>query len=122
MARGTTSAYPGQGTVLAAPDVPRPDKIRMMQQMAKMDMRMGAPAMKFNPDEERPQQLMENWGMKMDKKKGMAGMGGMHHSAKKSTMGGMEKSESMNMPGTIHADGFDESRRNEPWKVGCPNG
>jgi CopA family copper-resistance protein len=96
---GQTSAFLGQGPIVAAPDVPRPDKIGMMQQMAKMDMRMGAPAMKLDPDHEEPQKLMENWGMKMGKKKGMAGMAGMNHSAKKSTMAGMKKSESMDMPG-----------------------
>ncbi len=76
---GTTAAFLGQGPILPAPNVLRPDKIAMMQQMAKMDMRMGAPAMKFNPDEEEPQQLMDNWGMKMGNKKGMGGMAGMHH-------------------------------------------
>ena len=79
---GTTSAFLGQGPILPAPNVLRPDKIGMMQQMAKMDMRMGAPAMKFNPDEEKPQQLMDNWGMKMGKKKGMGGMSGMNHKMK----------------------------------------
>jgi len=33
--------------------------------MAKMDMRMGAPAMKLNPSKEKPQRMMENWGMQM---------------------------------------------------------
>lgn len=62
---GKTSAFLGRGAVVAAPNVPRPDKIGMMMQMAKMDMRMGAPAIKFNPGEVHPQQMMENWGMKM---------------------------------------------------------
>jgi hypothetical protein len=35
-------------------------------------MRMGAPAMKLNPSKEKPQEMMGNWGMKMDgKMKGM---------------------------------------------------
>lgn len=76
---GQTAAFLGQGPVLPAPNVPRPDKIAMMQQMAKMNMRMGAPAMKLNPGEEEPQHLMDNWGMKMGTKKGMDGMAGMHH-------------------------------------------
>jgi FtsP/CotA-like multicopper oxidase with cupredoxin domain len=71
---GKTSAFLGQGAVVAAPDVPRPDKISMMMQMAKMDMRMGAPAIKFNPGVVDPQQMMNNWGMQMGKKKGMKGM------------------------------------------------
>jgi hypothetical protein len=65
---GTTSAFLGSGNVLLAPEVPRPDKIGMMMKMAKMDMRMGAPAMKLNPSEEKPQEMMENWGMQMDGK------------------------------------------------------
>ena len=63
---GNTFAYLGTGDTLKAPVVPRPDKIDMMKQMAKMDMRMGAPAMKFNPEKEKPHKMMENWGMKMD--------------------------------------------------------
>jgi len=63
---GKTSAFLGVGDTLMAPDVPRPDKIAMMKQMAKMDMRMGAPAMKFNPSKEKPYQLKANWGMQMD--------------------------------------------------------
>lgn len=60
---GKTSAYLGVGDTLMAPDVPRPDKIAMMKQMAKMDMRMGAPAMKFNPSKEVPYRLKSKWGM-----------------------------------------------------------
>jgi hypothetical protein len=37
---GTASAF-GSGKILAAQVVPRPDKIGMMQKMAKMDMKMG---------------------------------------------------------------------------------
>lgn len=32
---GQTSAFLGQGMLMAAPDVPRPDKIAMMKAMAK---------------------------------------------------------------------------------------
>lgn len=63
---GYTSAFLGKGEVIVAPEVERPDKIGMMKQMAQMDMRMGAPAMKFNPAEEEPHELMKNWGMQMD--------------------------------------------------------
>ncbi|MEX2564868.1 MAG: multicopper oxidase domain-containing protein, partial [Cyclobacteriaceae bacterium] len=67
---GTASAFFGQGEVLPAEEVPRPDKIGMMMQMAKMDMRMGAPALKFRPKNDNPRKMMENWGMQMkgDKK------------------------------------------------------
>ena len=69
---GTTSAFLGKGIPILAQVLPRPDKIGMMMQMAKMDMRMGAPAMKLNPSKEKPQEMMGNWGMKMNgKMKGM---------------------------------------------------
>jgi hypothetical protein len=82
---GTTSAFLGSGNALLAPEVLSPDKIGMMMKMAKMDMRMGAPAMKLNPSKEKPQEMMENWGMQMDGK--MKGMkmdhSGMDHSKMK---------------------------------------
>ncbi|MFD2512466.1 multicopper oxidase domain-containing protein [Pontibacter locisalis] len=63
---GYSSTLLGQGPVIPAPDVPRPDKIAMMQQMAAMDMKMGAPAIKFNPSEVEPYEMMKEWGMQMD--------------------------------------------------------
>lgn len=101
---GKTSAFLGQGAIVPAPDVPRPDKIGMMMQMAKMDMRMGAPAIKFNPREVHPQQMMENWGMQMGKMKSMDDMA-------------MNKGKSdMDMPGTgkanIEMSGKAKSSRN----------
>lgn len=63
---GSTSAFLGKGEALLAEEVPRPDKIGMMMQMAKMDMRMGAPALKFRPKKDNPQKMMENWGMIMN--------------------------------------------------------
>tara|TARA_R110002012_G_scaffold321836_1_gene551732 strand:+ start:29496 stop:31898 length:2403 start_codon:yes stop_codon:yes gene_type:complete len=63
---GQTSTYLGTGEVLAAPNVMRPDKIGMMMEMAEMDMKMGAPAMKYKPSEEEPKEMMDKWGMKMD--------------------------------------------------------
>jgi FtsP/CotA-like multicopper oxidase with cupredoxin domain len=74
---GTTSAFLGTGPVLAAPVLPRPDKIALMQQMAKMDMRMGAPALKFRPHHVDPEQMKANWGMQMGKKGKDGKMGGM---------------------------------------------
>ncbi len=64
---GTTSSFLGKGEVLRAPVVQRPDKIEMMKQMAKMKMRMGAPALKFNPNKVDPDKMKQNWGMKMKK-------------------------------------------------------
>lgn len=66
---GSTSAFLGKGEALLAEEVPRPDKIGMMMQMAKMDMRMGAPALKFIPKKDNPQKMMENWGMIMNSDK-----------------------------------------------------
>lgn len=62
---GQTSTFLGKGDIISAPDVPRPDKIDMMMKMAKMDMKMGAPAMKFKPSEEEPKEMMDKWGMQM---------------------------------------------------------
>ena len=68
---GTTFAYFGKGETLEAPVVERPDKIGMMIQMAQMDMRMGAPATQWTPNDPEPQKMMEKWGMQMDDMKGM---------------------------------------------------
>ncbi|WP_181307989.1 multicopper oxidase domain-containing protein [Rufibacter sp. XAAS-G3-1] len=76
---GQTSAFFGQGNTLSAPDVPRPDKVAMMQQMAGMKMKMGAPASKFNPGKEEPVEMMNKWGMQMEGEMGMGQMGGMNH-------------------------------------------
>ncbi|SHF42687.1 hypothetical protein SAMN05444483_10163 [Salegentibacter echinorum] len=91
---GTASAYLGTGRVLPAPNVPKPDKIAMMQRMAKMDMRMGAPALKFNPSNVDPYEMMDKWGMQMDdmKMKPNNEMQGMDHSGMK-----MADSTSMDM-------------------------
>jgi CopA family copper-resistance protein len=62
---GQTSALLGTGSsILEAEDVPAPDLIAMMKQMAAMDMKMGAPALKFNPREEDPDKLMKKYGMR----------------------------------------------------------
>jgi len=63
---GSTSAFLGKGDILPATDVERPDKIGMMVEMAKMDMRMGAPGMKFRPGKEEPHKMRDKWGMDMD--------------------------------------------------------
>ncbi len=63
---GTALAYIGKGEILPAEIVPRPDKIKMMQQMAKMDMKMGAHALKFQPKKDERYEMKEEYGMKMD--------------------------------------------------------
>ena len=92
---GTTSAFLGEGVTLAAEEVPRPDKIGMMMQMAKMDMRMGAPAHKFRPNKVDPQEMAKKWGMQMDKQNESQGMdmAGKNTEDKKMDHAAMDMSE-----------------------------
>ncbi len=62
---GTALAYIGIGNILPAEIIPRPDKIKMMQQMAKMDMKMGAHALKFQPKKDERFEMKEEYGMQM---------------------------------------------------------
>ena len=66
---GTASAFLGSGKILAAQVVPRPDKIGMMQKMAKMDMKMGAHAIKYRPKKDERFKIKEEYGMQMDMSK-----------------------------------------------------
>jgi len=96
---GSASAFLGKGKVLSAEEVPRPDKIGMMKQMAKMNMRMGAPALKFRPNKVDPQKMAEKWGMQKSKdkknKKEMQGteMSGKNAEDKKMDHTAMDMSE-----------------------------
>ncbi|MDE1206296.1 multicopper oxidase domain-containing protein [Tenacibaculum larymnensis] len=74
---GSTSLRLGQGTLYPAKRIERPDKVAMMKQMAKMDMKMGAPAMTGNKKKNTPEYLMQKYGMKMNMKDGQMQMG-MH--------------------------------------------
>ena len=67
---GYTSIRLGTGKLFPATGIDRPDKVAMMKQMAKMDMKMGAPAMARNQKKNTPKALMEKYGMKMDMKDG----------------------------------------------------
>ena len=90
---GTATAYLGQGPIVAAPDVSKPDKIGMMQQMAKMKMKMGAPALKFRPGKDERYEMKEKWGMQMGDNMQMEGMKDMDMGTMnmdKSNMKGME--------------------------------
>ncbi|MFI2744221.1 multicopper oxidase domain-containing protein [Zhouia sp. PK063] len=62
---GVTTAYFGKGTLLKAPIIPQPDKIKMMKTMAKMNMKMGAPALKYRPHKDERYQLQATYGMHM---------------------------------------------------------
>lgn len=95
---GTASAFIGNGKVLPAMTIPRPDKIGMMQKMAKMDMKMGAHALKFQPKKDERFKMKEEYGMQMDK------MSGMDMSKQKDSIGQMKdikmdhsKMEGLNM-------------------------
>jgi len=63
---GTASAFLGKGKVLEAQKTQRPDKIGMMQKMAKMNMTMGAPALKYRPHQDERFKMKEEYGMHMD--------------------------------------------------------
>ncbi len=73
---GTATAFIGNGEILPAEVVAKPDKIKMMQQMAKMDlpagqagMKMGAHALKFQPNKDECFEMKEEYGMQMDEMK-----------------------------------------------------
>ncbi|SEQ57495.1 multicopper oxidase domain-containing protein [Neolewinella agarilytica] len=78
---GKATTTLGTGQLYPAMEIPRPDKIGMMKMMAKMDMRMGAPALKANPNKDERYEIKEKYGMQMD-------MGGMDMSGGK--MDGMK--------------------------------
>jgi hypothetical protein len=82
---GTALAYIGNGNILPAEIIPRPDKIKMMQQMAKMDMKMGAHALKFQPKKDERFEIKEEYGMQMDGMQ-MNEMDGMEMNDKKKKM------------------------------------
>ncbi|MDA3943461.1 MAG: multicopper oxidase domain-containing protein [Bacteroidetes bacterium] len=62
---GYTSIHLGSGKLFAAQVINRPDKVAMMKQMAKMDMKMGAPALIGNKKKNTPEFLMSKYGMEM---------------------------------------------------------
>ncbi|CAM3268355.1 multicopper oxidase domain-containing protein [Aequorivita lipolytica] len=66
---GTATAFIGNGKVLPAEVVAKPDKIKMMQQMAKMKMKMGAHALKFQPKKDERFEMKEEYGMNMGEMK-----------------------------------------------------
>ncbi|MBT2557978.1 multicopper oxidase domain-containing protein [Hymenobacter sp. ISL-91] len=118
---GTTSAYIGAGPVLASPVLAKPDKIGLMQQMAKMKMRMGAPALKFRPNHVDPQQMKENWGMQMDMKGKSGKMGGMDMGSNK--MGADKPMAGMDMGSGDKMDGMkmnDQPAQPKPAMAGMP--
>ncbi|MGM0946821.1 MAG: multicopper oxidase domain-containing protein [Bacteroidota bacterium] len=80
---GHTSIQLGKGELFPATIIDRPDKVAMMQSMAKMDMKMGAPSILANPKKKDPEFLKETYGMKMDmSEKPMDGMNHMQMDSK----------------------------------------
>lgn len=63
---GFTSIQLGEGELFKAKVIEQPDKIEMMQAMAKMDMKMGAPSIVSNPKKQNPKFLKDNFGMQMN--------------------------------------------------------
>ena len=95
---GVTKSYFGNGTdTLKAKVLDRPDKIAMMQQMSQMDMRMGAPAMKWNPSKEEPEKMMDDWGMQMSGMDYMEMGTSTKHNDVNHKMGGVSDQEHMAM-------------------------
>ena len=62
---GTASVFLGKGKILKAPEVMQPDKIGMMMKMAKMDMKMGAHALKYRPKKDERYEMKKEYGMQM---------------------------------------------------------
>ncbi|MCF6278756.1 MAG: multicopper oxidase domain-containing protein [Flavobacteriaceae bacterium] len=88
---GTASAFLGTGKILKAESIERPDKIGMMKKMAKMDMKMGAYALKFRPKIDNRYEMKEKFGMQMKGKKNDKMNEGMNDEMKD----GMKKSSKM---------------------------
>ena len=63
---GHTSIQLGNGKLIPATVISRPDKVAMMQEIAKMDMKMGAPSLIGNKMKKTPMYLREKYGMKMN--------------------------------------------------------
>lgn len=63
---GSTSTFLGSGMPHEAPSLLQPDKVKMMKDMAKMDMKMGAPAIISNPSKVDPEAMKAKYGMQMD--------------------------------------------------------
>ena len=63
---GSASTFIGNGDVLKADDLNKPDKIGMMMKMADMKMKMGAHALKFQPNKDERHEMKAEYGMQMD--------------------------------------------------------
>jgi len=93
---GTASAFLGNGEILKAPNVMKPDKIGMMKKMAKMDMKMGAHALKYRPKKDERFEMKKEYGMQMDGD--MTGSNKMEMKGKKNDDMQMKDDENMKKP------------------------
>ncbi|WP_262494803.1 cupredoxin domain-containing protein [Balneicella halophila] len=102
---GHTSVRLGEGKLIPAIVTGRPDKIAMMEQMAEMDIKMGAPSIVSNPKKKTPQYLNDKYGMDMDMD--MEGMDNMNH--EESKMKDMKHSSHNNSNHQQHENNTDNS-------------
>jgi len=108
---GHASVRLGNGTLFPGETIQRPDKVAMMKQMAKMDMKMGAPAMVGNKKKKTPQVLLEKYGMKMKTDDGLMDMGnsimamGNHGKDTPKKEGGMQMGEKAMDGDTVNHSG-----------------
>ena len=112
---GTASAYIGNGAILPAEVIAKPDKIQMMQQMANMKMKMGAHALKFQPNKDERYEMKEEYGMHMDgmQMDGMNGMNMDHSKMDHSKMDMKDEKMKMNMPkDSMKNETMDHSKMN----------
>src|SRR5699024_7926198 len=63
---GITTAYLGEGEILPAEIIAKPDKTEIKQEMEQMDMKMGAHALKYRTKKDERYKMKEKYGMKMD--------------------------------------------------------
>ena len=93
---GYTTIQLGKGQFYPATVIGQPDKVAMMQQMAQMDMKMGAPSLIANKERKKPLYLKEKYGMKMNMEGKMNKDGNLKaDSMKMSTMDDKEMDQHM---------------------------
>ncbi len=106
---GHTTIHLGTGKLFPAMVIQKPDKVNMMKQMAKMDMKMGAPALIGNKKRNTPEALKEKYGMKMQDK---MNMGNSNMSSSDSYSISMSENKSMmEMQKGISDSIFDHTQR-----------
>jgi hypothetical protein len=105
---GYTTLHLGSGQLFPAQVIDKPDKVAMMKQMAKIDMKMGAPALIGNKKKKTPEFLMKKYGMKMDMDNGQMSKEDNMPMNDETDMGQMNHS---NMPEKDTTEGFTHNER-----------